>query len=652
MGFERILSVLQGASSNYDTDLFTPIFERIAERSGHEYGGDSEVDVAFRVAADHVRAVTSAMADGALPSNEGRGYVLRRLIRRASRFGRQTLGLEQPFLWELVPTVAEILGPAFPEIPQRVEHVQLLIRTEEEAFARTLGRGIVRFEELAGRVGAGGVIPGDESFELYATYGFPVDLVELMARERGLALDIDGWSAAEKKHQEASRSEGKFKQLLTAEVLAKIEETARAGGFAPRTSSTYHEEGERAGSLETELVHAEEAGEIARLILRESPFYPEAGGQVGDSGKIEGADGAFRMEVDDTQKLGELVVHIGRVEGALPAVGARVTARVDAARRDRTRKNHTATHLMHKALKQVLGDHVNQQGSYVGPDRLRFDFSHPGGVTAEELMQIEALVNGQVFSNGPVTTTVEELDQAKARGVVALFGEKYDERVRVVDVEGWSTELCGGTHVHAAGDIGPFVILSESAIQAGVRRIEALTGPLAVEYVQGQRRVLQQLSHTLKATPEELPERVEALQAQVKEAKKKEKAGSKADVGSAFERLKEALCERGGVSTAVLDVPEVGGAALGELGDRAKSLGPDHAVALFTREGDKVPFLVLVGGRALDQGLKAGALAKTVAGILGGGGGGRPDRAQGQGLQATAVADASKAVEEAISAAL
>jgi alanyl-tRNA synthetase len=358
------------------------------------------------------------------------------------------------------------------------------------------------------------------------------------------------------------------------------------------------------------------------------------------------------MEVEDTQKLGELLVHIGRAEGALPAVGAQLVARVDTERRDRTRKNHTATHLMHKALKQVLGDHVNQQGSYVGPDRLRFDFSHPSGVKPEELVQIEAIVNGQVFANGQVTTTVEELDQAKARGVVALFGEKYDERVRVVDVDRWSTELCGGTHVHAAGDIGPFVIVSESAIQAGVRRIEALTGPAAVEHVQNQRRVLQQLSHTLKAAPEELPERVKALQAQVKEAKKKQKAGSKADVGSAFEQLKQALAERGGVSTAVLDVPEVGGAALGELGDRAKSLGPDHALALFTREGDKVPFLVLVGGRALEQGLKAGALAKTVAGILGGGGGGRPDRAQGQGLQAGAVADASKAVEEAISAAL
>ena len=652
MGFERILSVLQGVSSNYDTDLFTPIFARIAERSGHPYGADPEVDVAFRVAADHVRAVTSAMADGALPSNEGRGYVLRRLVRRASRFGRQRLGLEQPFLWELVPTVAEILGPAFPEIPQRVGHIQLLIRSEEEAFARTLGRGIARFEQLAGRVGRGGVIPGDEAFELYATYGFPVDLVELMARERELSLDEEGWGAAERQHQEASRSEGAFKQLLTAEALAGIEQTARAGGFAPRTVSTYHEQGERAATVETELVYAEEAGQEARLVVRESPFYPEAGGQIGDAGTIEATDGAFRLKVRDTRKLGQLVVHIGSAEGAVPALGARVVARVDRERRDRTRKNHTATHLMHKALKQVLGDHVNQQGSYVGPDRLRFDFSHPGGVGADELVRIEALVNRAVFGNGQVTTTLEALEEAVARGVVALFGEKYDEEVRVVDVDRWSTELCGGTHVRAAGDIGPFVIVSESAIQAGVRRIEALTGPAAIEHIQSQRRVLQQLSHALKAAPEELPGRIEALQAQVVQAKKKQKAGSRADVGAAFERLKAALEGRGGVSTAVLDVPEVGGAALGELGDRAKSLGPDHALALFTREGDKVPFLVLVGGRALEQGLKAGALAKTVAGILGGGGGGRPDRAQGQGLRAAAVPEASKAVEEAISAAL
>jgi alanyl-tRNA synthetase len=645
MGFERILSVLQGKRSNYDTDLFTPLFERIGERTGRPYGEDEERDVAFRVAADHVRAVTSALADGALPSNEGRGYVMRRLIRRASRFGRQTLGLEEPFLFDLVPTVAEILGPAFPEISARVDHVQLLIRTEEEAFTRTLGRGLVRFEELASTVGEG-ALPGAEAFELYATYGFPKDLVELMARERSIALDEDGWSEAEKAHQQASRSEGKFTQLLSARALETI------GGA--RTTSTYHEDTERGERLETEVLYYEagdENGRGARLVLADSPFYPESGGQVGDTGEIAAA-GHFRLVVEDTQKLGELVVHVGTWEGVPAEAGTPVSARVDVDRRDRTRKNHTATHLFHKALKEVLGEHVNQQGSYVGPDRLRFDFSHPKGVTPQQLEHIETLVNQRVLANRAVTTTEEDLEAAKSRGVTALFGEKYDARVRVVDVDGWSTELCGGMHVRAAGDIGPFLITSEAAIQAGVRRIEAVTGPGALEHAQKQRKLLLEASRALKTAPEELPARIEALQQQIKEAKKKQKAGAKADLGAAFDQLKESLSDRDGVGVTVLDVPEVGGQALGELGDRAKSLGADHALALFTREGDKVPFLVLSGGKAQQKGLKAGDVAKQVAGILGGGGGGRPDRAQGQGLSADRVDEAVQAVQEAFQNAL
>ena len=655
MGFERILSVLQGVRSNYDTDLFTPVFARLSELSGRPYGENEEADVAFRVSADHVRAVTSAVADGALPSNLGRGYVLRRLVRRASRFGRQTLGLEEPFLCELVPAVAEILGPAFPEMRERCEHVQLLVRAEEEAFGRTLGRGIVRFDELARKVRGAAALPGSEAFELYATYGFPKDLVELMARERGMALDDPGWDAAERKHQEASRSEGRFKQLLSAEALQAIEEHARGADVEPRTASTYHEAGERSERLESLVLHAEGGdaeGAGARVVLRESPFYPEAGGQVGDTGEIAAPDGRFRLRVEDARKLGELVVHTGQLEGVVPGAGDVAVATVDAARRDSTRRNHTATHLFHRALKEVLGDHVNQQGSYVGPDRLRFDFSHPKAVAPEELDEIERAVNEQIVRNRSVETTVEDLDAAKARGVTALFGEKYDDRVRVVDVDGWSTELCGGTHVRAAGDIGPFVIVSEAAIQAGVRRVEALTGAAATAFVQQQRRILRELARELKAPADELGERVRALQGQVKEARKQARAGAKADLGSAFERLKAAAEERRGVRTCVLDVPEVGGAGLKELGDRAKSLGPDHAVVLLTRQGDKVPFLVLVGGAAREAGLEAGALAKALAAALGGGGGGRPDRAQGQGLSADGVEAALTAAREALEASL
>ncbi|MFT7480909.1 MAG: alanyl-tRNA synthetase, partial [Gammaproteobacteria bacterium] len=357
MGFERVLSVLQGKSSNYDTDLFQPIFSTLEGISGKPYGSsDEEANVAFRVCADHIRAVSCALADGALPSNEGRGYVLRRLIRRASRFGRQTLGLEEPFLFQLVPTVAEILGDAFPEVRDRVDHLQLVVRSEEEAFRKTLDRGLRLFERLADEVSKSGstVLPGKDAYELYATYGFPRDLVELMGRERDLTVDEAGWDEAQAAHREISKSEGKFKQLLSAEELDGL----------PGTESTCHDEGERAGQVETDVVFADlPADGSFRIVLRESPFYPEAGGQVGDSGMLEALDGSVRLTVEETRKIGNLVVHIGPMERAEVPPGAdlkgtRMRAQVDTERRDLTRKNHSATHLMHRALRMVLGDHV------------------------------------------------------------------------------------------------------------------------------------------------------------------------------------------------------------------------------------------------------------------------------------------------------
>jgi len=628
MGFERITAVLQHKSSNYDTDLFAPIFGGLEAIVGRAYGsGSSPQDVAFRVIADHLRAVSAAFADGALPSNTGRGYVLRRLIRRAARYGSQALGMKEPFIHRLVPTVAEVLGDAFGEIRSRTDHIALILREEEQAFGRTLGRGLVQFEKLAEAVSKAGEtsLPGEKVFELYATYGFPQDLVELMARERSLAVDLEGWSRAEEAHQAASRSEGAFKQILSAQQLEGL----------PATRSSYHDEGVRSLELSTRVVgmfqgSSPEALDV--LVLAESPFYPEAGGQVGDSGAIDSSDGSFRFLVDNTRKLGAVVVHLGRAEGRAPAIGDQVLARVDADRRGRTRKNHTATHLLHHALRQVLGEHVTQQGSYVGPDRLRFDLSHPRAISPEDLERIEALVNAQVYANDELVTTVEELEAAKARGVMALFGEKYDQRVRVVAV-GSSAELCGGTHVRAAGDIGPFVIVSEGAIQAGVRRLEALTGPAAVEHVQHERRLLTQAARSLKVKPAELTERIEKLQQQVKAAKKQKQASAGADAGAAFEQLKQALVSEHGVARAVVDLPELDTNGLRDLGERAKSLGPDHALVLFARDGERVPFLVLVGGKAREK-LHAGKIAGQVAEVLGGGGGGRPDRAQGQGTRA------------------
>jgi len=650
MGFERIVSVLQKKSSNYDTDVFTPIFARIEELVGTTYeAGQGEKDIAFRVIADHVRAVSSAFADGALPSNLGRGYVLRRLIRRASRYGRQALGMAEPFLHEVVPAVAQTLGVPFPEIQKRLDHIRLLVRTEEESFGKTLGKGLVRFGELAKKLGKETALPGAEAFELYATYGFPKDLVELMAREHELVLDEEGWLAAERKHQDASRSEGKFKQLLSAEQLKQVEAALQAGGWESGTVSTCHESGDRSRRLETDLVHVvagDDDGSNTRVILRESPFYAESGGQIGDTGEIRGE--SFRLVVSDTQTFGDFIVHVGQWEGPVPASPAeagRVTAEVDGVRRGQTRKNHTATHLLHRALRDVLGEHVTQQGSYVGPDRLRFDFSHPRGMTSEEIEEVERQVNEQVIANATVDTTVEELEAARARGVMALFGEKYEDKVRVVDVGGWSRELCGGTHVRAAGDIGPFVLVSEGAIQAGVRRVEAISGPEAVRWIQNQKRLVASAARTLKTGPEEVLQRIADLQQKLKEARKKEKQSSKVDVSSALEAVKKGLTEQDGVlcGMALLDLDQAG---LRELAGRVKVLGQGVACVLVGKDGEKAPWIALSEGSAREKGYDARNIAPLLREHLGGGGGGKPELTQGQGLKA-AGREAAREVFEA-----
>ncbi|MEW6073032.1 MAG: alanine--tRNA ligase [Planctomycetota bacterium] len=623
MGFERLVAVLQGRASNYDTDVFAPLFAALAGIAGRPYeGGRAPADVAFRVIADHVRALAAAFADGALPANVGRGYVLRRLLRRASRYGRAELDLAEPFLWRLVPAVAETLGAVFPEIPARAAHVQTLVRAEEEAFGRTLGRGLVRFAELAGRVAERGAaaLPGAEAYDLYATYGFPADLVELMARERGLAVDAAGWQAAREAHQAASRSEGRFRALLSAEELAGL----------PPTASTYHRAGEEATALETAVaaLFAREEG-FSALVLAASPFYPEAGGQVGDSGGVADADGTFRFAVEDTQRIGEVVVHLGRSEGTA-APGQRVTARVDGARRAAVRRHHTATHLLHRALRAILGDHVTQQGSYVGPDRLRFDFSHPRAVAPEEIERVEALVAAQVLANRPLATSVEDLEAARARGAMALFGEKYAERVRVVEVPGFSAELCGGTHVASTGDVGLVLVVSEGAIQAGVRRIEAVAGAAALALVQDERRILAGAARALKAPREELVARIADLQARMREARKQAGASAKAGVEAAFAGVREGLERRDGIALgfACVGLPLEG---LRDLATRLKGAEPDLAAILVGLDGERVPWIAIVQGAALARGHDARKAAELLRARLGGGGGGRPELAQGQG---------------------
>lgn len=655
MGFERVLAVLQGKSSNYDTDLFTPIFEAIEEATGKKYGRsfDGDADVAFRVCADHVRAFTAAVADGVAPSNEGRGYVLRRLVRRASRYGLQHLDAKEPFLHAVVPAVVEVLGDSFPEMRTRLEHVQLVMRTEEESFRKTLDRGLVQFEKLK-KSTSGEVINGADAYELYATFGFPQDLVELMARENGLSVDGDGWEAARAAHSEVSKSEGSFKQILSGEEAAGID----------GTRTVYHEDAGGRTECEGEVVRflPGQDGQADRLVLDSTAFYGESGGQVGDSGIIESQDGTFRFVVEDTRKIGDIHVHFGAADGA-PEAGKGAICLVDPERRASIRANHTATHLLHQALRDALGDHVAQAGSYVGPDRLRFDISHPSQITDEEVLRVEEAVNSRIARNQRVSTTEETPEEAKARGARALFGEKYGDVVRVVSVDGdeaqraWSLELCGGTHVASTGEIGPFIIVSERAVAAGVRRIEALTRQGAIAAFQEQRRLLKEVSAQLKTSVDEIPSRVAQLQKQVKEAKKQKKSASGDAVGRAFELVQAEFESRSGVFAGAMDFPELDRESLRLLGDRVKGAHRDHAVVLLGRaepggDGGGIPFVALCGGLGLEKGLKAGALAGLVRGHLGGGGGGRPETAQGQGERASGIPAAIQELAEAFSGAL
>ncbi|MFT7620365.1 MAG: alanyl-tRNA synthetase [Planctomycetota bacterium] len=644
MGFERLVAVMQEKNSNYETDLFAPIFDGIEEHTGVRHKStDDPADIACRVIADHIRTLCVAFADGALPGNEGRGYVLRRILRRAARFGRQNLHQEKPFIFKLVSSVAAALGDIFPEIEERQDHISLLIHTEEKAFAKTLDRGLALYSELSGKVKAAGSkeISGEEAFDLYATFGFPRDLVELMAREDDLTVASKGWDEAQETHRQASKSEGAFGHSFD---LKQLE------GLAASKSMFYREGHGGSGngvSLETTPLKLIDG---TFLVLAETPFYSECGGQVGDCGQITGE--GFRFQVESTSTEGSLVIHQGQLlEGDANNLPKVVLAEVDEARRLAIMRNHTGTHLLHWALKEVLGDHATQQGSLVAADRLRFDLTHPKAITADELAKIESMVNAKIIENNSLVTTLENLDSAKKRGVTALFGEKYEEDVRVVDIAGYSTELCGGTHVNATGDIGPFLILSESSVQAGVRRIEAITGLAAVERMQEERTLLRAAVGTLKAKPEELVTRIDALQQQVKELKKTGGKKLAADAGTIARQLLENAQEVNGSKLIVARI-EGGAKDLASVADAIRNNHGAVAGLLLNEDGGKVPLVAFASKDLAGSKVHAGKLAKEVAAVLGGGGGGRPDFAQAGGKNPGEIEAALAAAKAHLEAAL
>jgi alanyl-tRNA synthetase len=660
-GLERVVSVLQNKRSNYDTDLFMPIIQATSEMSGHKYTSQlgSKTDNAFRVIADHLRAVTFAVTDGATPSNEGRGYVIRRILRRASRFGRE-LDMHEPFLYKLVPVVVDCLGDAFPEVRERADYVATVIQSEEAGFGRTLDRGLELFTTAAARAAKtpAKTISGDDAFQLYDTYGFPIDLTQFMAQERGLRVDIDRFHGLMNEQRERARAAQKTDSLLAGLADAELPATGDLHKYHVDTcdaavlgwidSAGFRRQGQVPPDAEVGLV------------LDRTCFYAESGGQVGDHGMIASNSGEFFVE--STMKAGNCVIHRGKLtEGSL-VVGQTVTA-VVSMDRSATKRNHTATHLLQWALQQVLGKSAAQQGSYVGPDYLRFDFTYPKAPTEEELKEVERLVRERVAADLPVTWTVLPRQEAEKVGAMALFGEKYGSEVRVVCLgapdknhigEAFSREFCGGTHVDRLGVIGGFKILKEESVSAGVRRITALTGQGLTAYLERGSDIVDQLAAMLQIPAEKLPERVSQLLEDNKRLTKQLKSTSKTggpdtmaearQLLDASERIGEVAVIVGRLSTTSVDRAR-------EAIDMLKKKAKSAAIVLAYEEEGKVMLLAGVTDDLIKT-LKAGDIVKTIAPIVDGGGGGKPQMAQAGGKNPAKIDEALRKATELIKAAL
>jgi alanyl-tRNA synthetase len=643
MGLERITAVLQGVLSNYDTDLFTPLLTAIGGMTGARYAGSmSATDVSMRVVADHARAAAFLIADGVVPSNEWRGYVLRKIMRRAMRHGKR-LGMTEPFLHRLVDVLVREMGGAYPDLARQRDYVARMISSEEERFESVLTTGLPKLEESLDRAAASSrVLSGDEAFRLYDTFGVPLDFIEDMAAERKVSLDHDGFERAMEAQREKARAGHGF-GAIRAEGL-EFEEATESLRGKPDTFEGYtttRVEGIPVLTATDEEGHRLEAlteGQVGYLALERTPFYVESGGQVSDTGTIVAAAG--RAKVDGLVRAGadKPRLHRVRVTTGVIREGDRVTAAVDDEARDATRRNHTATHLLHAALRQVLGAHVKQAGSLVSPDRLRFDVVHFAAMTEAEIEEVERLVNAQICRNQPVATEVRSTDEAIAAGAMALFGEKYGSSVRVVSVPGFSMELCGGTHVRATGDIGLFSIVQESGVAAGVRRIEAVTGMNALRLHQEQRRSLATVIETLKAPADQAVTAIERLQADARRLAR-ENSELKLKVamgGGASESAGDGGVDAGGVKLLTRRVTGLDKNGLGQLADALKSKLQSGVVVVASENEGRVALVVSVT-RDLTPGIHAGNIVKKIAPIVGGGGGGRPDFAEAGGKKPAGI---------------
>ncbi len=653
MGLERLALVMQGKRFTFETDELWHILQAVqreinAQREQpYQYGQDFESDVALRVITDHLRAVAFMMADGAVPSNEGAGYVMRRLIRRSLRFARR-LGATEAFMHRALPAVAEAMAHAYPELLPKQEFAQSLLKSEEERFLATLEQGMQRFEDVVERLRRSGekVISGRDAFVLYDTFGFPLEMTMELAAERGLEVDVEGFEAAMEEQRARSAAGARGLALHgDADLAARLPETEFVGYETLSADATIV-----AIIRGEEQVESAGEGDEVGIVLDRTPFYAEAGGQVGDTGVIE-ADGA-RFEVSDTVPLGEAHLHLGRVISGRFEKGMAVTAQVDEQRRWHIMRHHTATHLLQAALRQVLGEHVSQAGSLVAPDRLRFDFTHHEALTEEQIEHVERLVNEWTVADIEVQVEEVPLQEALDRGAIALFGEKYGETVRLVQVPGVSMELCGGTHVQRTGQIGAFRIIDQSSVAAGIRRVEAVAGLVAVERDRQVDKLVDELVRRLNCPRNELLQRVEALQRRIEELQEEVKRAKQMRAAADVGKLLEGARKVGDVTVVAAVVPGLDREALANLADELVARGDNVAAVLGAEVDGKAAIVCKLSDELVKRGLHAGQLAKQIAAECGGGGGGRPNFAQAGGskpenLQA-AIEKAVQIVSEAL----
>lgn len=637
MGLERIAAVLQHVNSNYDIDLFRTLIQAVAKVTG----ATDLSNKSLRVIADHIRSCAFLIADGVMPSNENRGYVLRRIIRRAVRHGNM-LGAKETFFYKLVGPLIDVMGSAGEDLKRQQAQVEQVLKTEEEQFARTLERGLALLDEELAKL-SGDTLDGETAFRLYDTYGFPVDLTADVCRERNIKVDEAGFEAAMEEQRRRAREASGFGADYNA--MIRVDSASEFKGY------DHLELNGKVTALfvDGKAVDAINAGQEAVVVLDQTPFYAESGGQVGDKGELKGAN--FSFAVEDTQKYGQAIGHIGKLAAGSLKVGDAVQADVDEARRARIRLNHSATHLMHAALRQVLGTHVSQKGSLVNDKVLRFDFSHNEAMKPEEIRAVEDLVNTQIRRNLPIETNIMDLEAAKAKGVMALFGEKYDERVRVLSMGDFSTELCGGTHASRTGDIGLFRIISESGTAAGVRRIEAVTGEGAIATVHADSDRLSEVAHLLKGDSNNLADKVRSVLERTRQLEKELQQLKEQAAAQESANLSSKAIDVNGVKLLVSELSGVEPKMLRTMVDDLKNQLGSTIIVLATVVEGKVSLIAGVSKDVTDR-VKAGELIGMVAQQVGGKGGGRPDMAQAGGTDAAALPAALASVKGWVSAKL